>query len=100
MAERPQNRNLKRGGSPGRPKGVPNKVTQEAREVAQRLVGDPKYQAQLVQRLEAGKLAPGVEVMLWNYAYGKPKEQVDVNVTSPLVEALATALRKVDGDSD
>lgn len=62
----------------GRPRGVPNKTTRQVREIAQRLVEDPKYVASLVRRLGAGKIAPAVEVMLWHYAYGKPKDTVRV----------------------
>jgi hypothetical protein len=37
---------LKRGG-PGRPKGVPNKVTVEAKAAAEALVDDPIYRERL-----------------------------------------------------
>jgi len=68
-------RGLKRGGSPGRPKGVPNKATVEAKAAATLIVDDPKYRENLLHRARAGKLAPGMEVVLWSYAKGRPKEQ-------------------------
>lgn len=61
---------------PGRPKGVPNKATQEVREIARRLVDDPKYRAALKKRLIAGE-ASVMESTLWHYGYGKPKEQIE-----------------------
>jgi hypothetical protein len=67
------------GNPRGRPKGTPNKATAEAKAVCSRLVDDPVYQAKLQQRLRAGKLAPAVECMLWHYAKGKPKEQIEVD---------------------
>jgi hypothetical protein len=70
--------NLKRGGQQGRTKGTPNKVTQEVREVARQLVEGRDYRAALQAKLDAGKLHPAVETMLWHYAYGKPKETVQV----------------------
>jgi hypothetical protein len=57
---------------------VPNKVTREVRDAARKLVEDERYRAKLGERLESGKLAPAMETMLWHYAYGKPKETVDV----------------------
>lgn len=62
----------------GRAKGTPNKATVEVREVARRLVEDPEYQDRFKRRLLAGELAPGVEQMLWAYAYGKPKETIEL----------------------
>ena len=58
----------------GRAKGVPNRVTVEARELAQRLVADPDYLESLERRLKQGELAPAMEAALWAYAFGKPKE--------------------------
>jgi hypothetical protein len=68
---------LKRGGSPGRPAGQPNKATKEIKAASQKILGDTAYQASLRKRLKAGK-APHMEVLLHHYAYGKPKETVRV----------------------
>ena len=78
----PNTAGLKRGGSPGRPKGVPNKATKEVKELAQRLVLDPEYQAKLKQRLLKGTLPSAVEALLWHYSFGKPKETLDVTLAA------------------
>jgi hypothetical protein len=59
----------------GRAKGTPNKVATEIRDLAQRLLADDKYRAALRKRLLEGKAGP-IEVQLWYYAYGKPKDTV------------------------
>jgi hypothetical protein len=82
----------------GRRKGTPNKATVEAKTVCNRLVDDPVYQATLQRRLRAGKLAPAVECMLWHYAKGKPKEQIEVD-GSVEWEALAQRLASVRTES-
>jgi hypothetical protein len=65
---------LKRGGSPGRRKGIPNRATQEIKELAAALTtGDARYLAALRARLRAGK-ADRLEVLLWQYQFGKPKD--------------------------
>ena len=61
----------------GRRKGTSNKVTAEAKAVCAAIVDDPTYRKKLIARAKAGKLAPAIEAMLWHYAYGKPKEQVE-----------------------
>lgn len=61
----------------GRPKGSKNKKTAEVRLLALRMVSDPAYLASLTDRLNAGK-APHMEPVMWHYAYGKPKESVEV----------------------
>lgn len=68
---------LRRGG-PGRPKGIPNKANREIRDIARRLLEDPGYLKALKARLLSGK-APTLEPLLYHYAYGKPKESVEVS---------------------
>ena len=64
---------LKRGGSPGRRKGVPNKATKEVKELAQQLELDPEYQAKLRQRLLNGALQRAVEAPLWTTRSASPR---------------------------
>ena len=59
----------------GRPKGRENNATIEVREAARRIVQDPDYLEQLNIRLKEGR-APAIEILLWQFAYGKPKDQV------------------------
>jgi hypothetical protein len=56
---------------------VPNKATREAKEFCASVVDDPAYQATIRRRAMRGQLAPAVECMLWYYAKGKPKEQLE-----------------------
>lgn len=65
-------------GTGGRPKGSVGKTTIEVREFARRLIEDPEYQASLRRRMIAGK-APQMEMLFFNYAYGKPVERHEVN---------------------
>lgn len=69
--------NLPPGPGPGRPKGVPNKATRDIREFAQKCLEDPEYVRKLVIRLQQGK-APQIEAALYQYAYGKPKDTVEL----------------------
>lgn len=68
--------NLRKGG--GRPRGSVNKHTTEERQFALRIVTDKQYQKTLEQRARDGKLAPAIECMLWDRAYGKVKEHVEL----------------------
>jgi hypothetical protein len=77
----------------GRPKGSQNKATVEVREAARSFVEDPIYRESLKARLQSGDLAPAVESMLWHYAYGKPKEQVELS--GPDGGAVVSAVKLV-----
>ena len=68
------------GMSPGRPKGSKDKRTIEAQQLAARLVDDPDYRKKLLADMRVRKVAPAIEVMLWHYAYGKPKDMVEVDM--------------------
>jgi hypothetical protein len=68
--------NLKRGGSKGRVKGVPNRVTAEVKLAATAIVDDPVYRRNLYAAMIDRTVAPAIEQMLWFYAKGKPKETI------------------------
>ena len=62
----------------GRKKGSPNKVTLEIREAARALVEDPEGQQTLLLQYRKGNLNPSVLQMLYHYAYGKPKDTLEL----------------------
>lgn len=66
--------NLKRGGQKGGPKKT---ITDEARRLSRKLLSDPTYRKTLIARLRSGTIQPGVEALLYYFAYGKPKETVE-----------------------
>lgn len=63
---------------PGRPKGRLNNATVQAQEFARGIVSSPAYRKRLLERVKGGTLPPAVESMLWHYAWGKPKETVEL----------------------
>ncbi len=76
------------GNPKGRKKGVPNKVTVEAQKACAALVDDPVYREKLLTDLRKREVAPGIEAMLWHYAKGKPKEQVEHSGTLETVSRI------------
>jgi hypothetical protein len=50
----------------------------EARHFAREIVEDPEYRAQLLIRARKGYLAPALECMLWDRAWGKPPERIEI----------------------
>jgi hypothetical protein len=62
---------------PGRPKGLQNRNTLEVKQLATRILQDKDYLEALQRRLLRGEAGP-IEVTLWHYAYGKPKERVEL----------------------
>jgi hypothetical protein len=57
----------------GRRKGTLNKITQDIRGLAQRMISDPAYVIALNKRMRKGT-AGAIELLIWHYAYGKPVE--------------------------
>lgn len=64
------------GNPAGKPIGALNHRTREIRTVAYRLVNDAKYRKRLKERLLDGT-AGQMEILLWHYAFGKPKETIE-----------------------
>ena len=63
----------------GRPKGTENKATVEIRVAARAFIEDPKGQAKMLALYQAGKLNPAIITLLHQYAYGKPKDTVEIS---------------------
>lgn len=65
-----------RSGNPlGRKKGVPNKSKGELKDWGKRVLESDRYREELEQRLIYGQAQP-IEIQLYHYVYGKPKETV------------------------
>jgi hypothetical protein len=66
---------LRPPGTVGRKVGSKDKRSEGIEAFARSIVEDPVYQAKLFQRATEGSLPPGMEAMLFHYAYGRPREQ-------------------------
>lgn len=84
--------NLKRGGSPGRPKTT--EQDREVRRISKALLNDPQYRKRLLARLREGTIQPGVEAMLWYYAHGKPQETIETKTPLPVKLVHEYAMEK------
>ena len=76
----------------GRQKGTLNHATVQIRAQAKLLVEDKVYVRELRKRLKAGK-APHMETLLYYYAYGKPRDKVEL--TTPGGTTLGYDLSKL-----
>lgn len=77
--------NLRRGG-PGRPKKSAEEKARdkEIRRISRSLLLNKKYQKNLRERLNSGRIQPGVEVALYYYAFGKPVEVIEDKRPTPV----------------
>lgn len=67
--------------SPGRPKGLPNKATKLGRQFALEIVNNQEYRNNLLAEAINRSLDPRVEEMLWKYAYGVPKQTMEIQTS-------------------
>jgi hypothetical protein len=70
------------GNREGRPKGALNKATREAKEFAEKFLCSPAYRKSARERVLAGE-ANHLEVLWHHYAFGKPKETVQIDGELP-----------------
>jgi hypothetical protein len=85
----------------GRKKGSENKITAEVKAICLAMVSKPDYLTELEVRLREGKLPPPIEKMLWEYAYGKPKETLELTgAEGGPIQVTKIERVIVDGSSD
>lgn len=82
------------GNPKGRAPGTVPKVTQEVRALCRTLIANGQYRRTFRKRLFAGELAPPLEALVWHYAYGKPKETVDLTGTLSIPDVVTFLIRK------
>ena len=63
----------------GRKKGVPNKISVEARTLASQLVNDVIYQTKLRDDFRRRRAHPTIEALIWTYHLGKPPQAIAVS---------------------
>lgn len=61
----------------GRQKGTPNKATTAFAEACRAFLDDPVAWKRMAKEYRNGTLDPRLVVMLFAYAHGKPKEQIE-----------------------
>jgi hypothetical protein len=81
------------GKTGGRKKGTPNKTTVELREFFSSVLRDPAYWARLLARAKLGTLPPPVEIALWHYEMGKPKDTIDQRLDLRVQHTLESAAK-------
>lgn len=63
----------------GRQKGAKNKASNGIRKFSLQLLMDRDYRRELRKRLKDHTLDPGIHRMLYQYAYGRPPEKVEIS---------------------
>lgn len=76
---------LKKGGTnPGAGRPKTTEADRMVKKLAKRLVYDKEYQRTIQVKLRDGTLHPSVQILLWYYAAGKPKETVETRQITPV----------------
>ena len=95
----PHPRGAPRTPGSGRRKGTENRKTVELRMLMGAMAGDIDYQRKLSQDFRKRRLHPSTEIRIWEYAVGRPKEQLELsaNVTmNERMEAERKLLQRLD----
>jgi hypothetical protein len=72
------------GNPKGRPRGARNRATLSAKVFAESVLHDPAVQARILDDARRGRLAPQVLTLLMAYAWGKPKEHIELQAIEEL----------------
>lgn len=66
------------------------KVKQTAKQLAKAILASPQYAESVRRRILADTLPAAVECRLYDYAYGKPVDKVEIKDTTERLEDLST----------
>jgi hypothetical protein len=72
----------------------------EITQLATYLVTDPIYLEDVQRAMREGRLHPAIQQMLWAYAFGKPKERIEVSEAKvvKIIHEFAEQPRTVEGE--
>jgi len=89
--------NLKRGGNNGGGRPRNDSDYRAGQRIAQALLRRPKYRATLAEKVDNLTIHPSVLIALHYYAYGRPRETVEVQQVVPVrIEHVYTTAKKDD----
>ena len=74
-------------GNAGRPKGAKGKKQQLLVEWGRGVLESQAYRDALKKRLIAGTANSAEVTMLYHYCYGRPRQTLDVNMQTPMLDA-------------
>lgn len=72
---------------PGRPKGLPNIATREMKQFIAEFVKSEAYRQNLKARIFMGE-ANHIELLMWHYLYGKPRETIRLETDRPPFQVI------------
>lgn len=68
------------------PMPQPYAEPRSAKEFARQCLGSPEYRASIFRRILTDELSPQMECRLWDYAWGKPLERMQIEDKSTNLE--------------
>ncbi|MCR4339548.1 MAG: DUF2828 domain-containing protein [Gemmatimonadaceae bacterium] len=63
---------------------IRRKKAEQAQKIAEGLINDPVYRAKLLEKMQDGTLHPSVQVALMKYAWGEPRQDVEITHVVPV----------------
>ena len=85
----PHRRGLPKTPGSGRRRGTPNRKTVELRALMGALAGDIDYQERFSNAFRRRRLHPSTEMRVWEYAVGRPKEQIELSAKVSMDDRIA-----------